>query len=325
MSASEKQQIIDTVGKGSHDIKAPATRLYEDPYQLWAAKGVDAARGLEDRMRVNHSEFHVHLAHNEGCIQAELDELSAKSAPAVAAELKEWLTYILHEKTSEKMYSNGIRDEGRPGLTLLDFLEHDFAKAARLTMAEVLALRIYTTPIFKYINNPLRDDDRYDNLRAVPLAATTYFAAQGIKKLRALNIAAGPALQRRDSLSPPVTLRRGMRNMRVADDFRRDDGTELAFMSTTTDVDVAVRYSLSQTSLLLKIRAPNFMSTGACLKWISAFPSEAEVLYPPLTYMFPTGKADAVAVTEPRSGRVFIDSSTSLLWRLSLTCLERRS
>jgi hypothetical protein len=61
-------------------------------------------------------------------------------------------------------------------------------------------------------------------------------------------------------------------------------------MSTTTDLEVAVRYSLSQHSLLLKIRTKSFMQRGADLHFLSAFPAESELLYPPLTYLKPTGR-----------------------------------
>jgi hypothetical protein len=37
---------------------------------------------------------------------------------------------------------------------------------------------------------------------------------------------------------------RGMRNMKKTDLFMKEGGTEMAFMSTTTDVSVAVRYLL---------------------------------------------------------------------------------
>ena len=35
---------------------------------------------------------------------------------------------------------------------------------------------------------------------------------------------------------------------------------------------------------------------GAELQWLSAFPDESEVLYPPLTYLRPTGNVSKVAV-----------------------------
>ena len=36
------------------------------------------------------------------------------------------------------------------------------------------------------------------------------------------------------------------------------------------------------------------MQYGAELQWLSAFPHEAEVLYPPLTYLQPTGRTQIV-------------------------------
>ena len=66
---------------------------------------------------------------------------------------------------------------------------------------------------------------------------------------------------------------------------------------------VAVQYSLSSFSLLFKIKAEDFMSMGADLQWLSAFPHEAEFLYPPLTYLEPTGRTSDVSVE--REGQEF--------------------
>ena len=43
-----------------------------------------------------------------------------------------------------------------------------------------------------------------------------------------------------------------------------------------------------------KLKVDNFMQYGAELQWLSAFPLEAEVLYPPLTYLQPTGRTQLV-------------------------------
>lgn len=48
-------------------------------------------------------------------------------------------------------------------------------------------------------------------------------------------------------------------------------------MSTTMDLEVAVRYSLSMKSLLFKIITKDFLALGAELQWLSAFPAEQEV------------------------------------------------
>ena len=59
---------------------------------------------------------------------------------------------------------------------------------------------------------------------------------------------------------------------------------------TTTDLAVALQYSTSQASLLFKIKTKSFMQRGADLSYLSAFPGERELLYPPLTFLQPTGK-----------------------------------
>ena len=71
---------------------------------------------------------------------------------------------------------------------------------------------------------------------------------------------------------------RGMRNMELPAAFLAEGGTEYAPMSTTTDLNVAVRYALSRRSVLFRLRAPSFMQAGADLGFVSAFPAEAEML-----------------------------------------------
>jgi hypothetical protein len=87
-----------------------------------------------------------------------------------------------------------------------------------------------------------------------------------------------------------VDLWRGMRDTEVTDSFMQHGGTEVAPMSTTTKLEVAVQYSNSAHSLLFKLRTESFMQRGASIQFLSAFPAEEEVLYPPLTFLKPTGK-----------------------------------
>lgn len=67
-------------------------------------------------------------------------------------------------------------------------------------------------------------------------------------------------------------------------------------MSTTSNLEVALSYSLSASSLLFKVRTESFMQRGANLQYLSAFPGEAEFLYPPLTFCRPTGRKAEVKV-----------------------------
>ena len=82
--------------------------------------------------------------------------------------------------------------------------------------------------------------------------------------------------------------------MKAADDFGAKGGCELAPMSTTTDLMVALEYSKSEFPFILKVRSSGFHDRGADISWLSAFPGEKEVLFPPLTYLKPTGRAEVV-------------------------------
>ena len=61
----------------------------------------------------------------------------------------------------------------------------------------------------------------------------------------------------------------------------------MAPMSTTPNLSVALRYARSSNAVLLRLRTRTFMERGPALDWISCFPDEEEVLYPPLTYLRP--------------------------------------
>jgi len=283
LSDEEKAQIVAAarsesgVGEGS--------RFFEDPYELKTGRPELAARGLTDRMQTDTTLF-ASLAKGADGFEDEAREFAEKN-PACGAEVVETVDYVLNQKTSEKRYPNGIRDQGRNGTRPAHFTSHKNAQDAGLSDAHVFSLRTYSTLVYKYMNAPLRDDNRYDKREKVPLPSLTYYADEGIRKSRAVRARASGDQRN-------VVLWRGMRSVKVSEEFMRLGGTELAFMSTTSELKVAVRYSLSRHSLLFKLVCPNFMSIGAELHWLSAFPGEAEVLFPPLTYLQPTGRTDRV-------------------------------
>ena len=51
-------------------------------------------------------------------------------------------------------------------------------------------------------------------------------------------------------------------------------------------------------AVLFMLKVNNFLQYGAELKWLSAFPGESEYLFPPLTYLAPTGRRETVRVDE---------------------------
>lgn len=292
----QRQQLIEAA-RTTQAVNHGKSKLCEDPYELKTGRPVEAARGLVNRMNVNMSEFYQLMSKETDGIIEEVTNFAKEFEDPAAKEVLELLQYILYEKTSEKEYPNGTRDKGRVGKDLIYFITHTKAQQAQLKQPEVVALRLYTTAAFRFMNGPLRDDMRHEDGRACPLPVTTCFAVEGIKKLRAHNLKEG-------ATADSQTFWRGMRNLRAAEKFMLEGGTEMAFMSTTTALEVAVRYSLSQQALLFKIVAPNFLAAGADVQWLSAFPQEKEILYPPLTYLKPTGRVEEVSVSMPNDQTV---------------------
>ncbi len=135
--------------------------------------------------------------------------------------VSENLDYILHKEAEEKVLQYGIRDKGHAGMSLEDFVNHEYARAAELEEAEVVALRLFTTSAFLHISLPLRDQERISSGKPHPLPVTVMMIAQGIKKLRSANL-----FNAKDSVKSMV-LWRGMKNVRPTDLFAEEGGTEV--------------------------------------------------------------------------------------------------
>jgi hypothetical protein len=82
-------------------------------------------------------------------------------------------------------------------------------------------------------------------------------------------------------------LYRGMKNLMVSEDFLLKGGAERACVSTSTDLDVIARYAQSEVPLVFCFKVESPMELGADIKWLSLFPGESEILYPPLTFLKP--------------------------------------
>lgn len=147
------------------------------------------------------------------------------------------------------------------------------------------ALRIYTTAAFKSINDPLRDHERIARREPHPLPLTVVLIKNAVGKLRVVEATGEDA-------NKTVDLYRGMRNVTTPAEFMQRGGTELAPMSTTSNVSIALGYSASSSGVLFRLRTHSSMERGADLTFLSAFPGEREYLYPPLTYLQPVRGAE---------------------------------
>eukprot|EP00966_Prymnesium_polylepis_P325100 7381088-Prymnesium_polylepis.1 len=203
------------------------------------------------------------------------DEIEANGTD----EDRECLNYVLYQRagSSPKIFPNSPhrRDHVRSLENFFDFVAAPEAQIAQLSAPHTLALRLYTTAVFKSINEPLRDENRKE---PHPLPCTVAFLNEAIKRLRAVQADSPKGYE-------SVSLWRGMKGLRPTDTFFTEGGSELSPMSTTSDLKTAIKYSLSTTPLLFKITTTTFMERGASLEWCSAFQEEAEVVFPPLTYL----------------------------------------
>jgi hypothetical protein len=127
-----------------------------------------------------------------------------------------------------------------------------------------------------------------------------FWLTHALKILRVANAAGlaggsgGPSggLVQHEATAPQVSWR-GLAKMVVTDAFLMDGGTDHAPLSATLDQGVALAYAIGDdsrnTPTLLEIYSEDFMSRGADLAWVSMYPNECEVLFPPMVYLRPVG------------------------------------
>ena len=98
----------------------------------------------------------------------------------------------------------------------------------------------------------------------------------GIKKLRG-----------NDTSGETLDFFRGLANVAPGDDsdFLERGGTMGAPMSTSRALQTAIQYAASEHMLVLKLKTTNFRQRGADIGFLSAFPREKEILYPPGTFL----------------------------------------
>jgi len=175
--------------------------------------------------------------------------------------------------------AEGIMVPGRNAKHLAALLDSPLAKNAGLGDAEVIALRLYTGPMYAKYN-----------------AASLGFAAAGSTLFSGTMhvVIAGLCKLSRVTMPPPgLIVYRSNGGMALPGDFLEPDeqgfagGVEYALMSTTPDRNMALGYwgGVETGKDLPTIFAIEIgkMSIGADISFLSHFEGEREYLYPPLT------------------------------------------
>jgi hypothetical protein len=229
----------------------------------------EAAHGILHYMGIDSSRLALLIQGGLNSIRMEFEESGSTEDIAL-------MRYVLDEAATPatEMTSTGeiVRDKGHEGMRLSDFLQLPDARTAKLEPAHIAALRIYSSLGCKCVNNPLRNHEKPH-----PFAATTYFLCEALKRSRAVN-AARHAMQQQEFW-------RGMKDLELTEEFKRSGGTELGCLSTSTSKESVARYASSAQPLIFRVVSDGFMSCGAHISWVSLYPEDEEVLYPPLTYL----------------------------------------
>lgn len=251
--------------KGLSKFVAPTISLGKSTL---AAKGLDTLLGIDPKT-------YMHVKRK---VKVMLKEFAKSGTP----EDNRNITTLLNGTYKHPPNSDGsplTAEEIRgQAITMEELMLSDSVMGAGLERHHVLALRLYTTSSFRSINNPMRQSPP---VLPHPFAATLYYISDALSKLRELQ---GKDLAVRNESQ---VFWRGMKDLQIADTFVRTGGSEMACMSTTSSRQVAEDFARSKSPLLFKFVSTSFMSHGADISFLSVYPGEKEVLYPPLTYLRP--------------------------------------
>ena len=205
-------------------------------------------------------------------------------------------------------------EHGREVLVLGLFCQHPAAVKAGLQEAEVVAVRLYTGPMYLWYNAALRGfpEEVRATLEGNRFETTIFCIISGIIKLSKLT-----------EVPPDRRLYRGLGGMVLPDTFwsMKDGfrgGVEKGLMSTTTDRRVAMQYSGSgdgRRCTVFEILAGR-VDVGADLAWVSQYPGEREVLFSSHWQFFSLSLPPSVRPSLPPSLRPSLPPSIPLPLRI---------
>jgi hypothetical protein len=181
------------------------------------------------------------------------------------------------------------------GMGIADFCARPDARAAGLLWEEVVALRLYTGPMYKWYNSVLRGvnvdyDAQKEPFDEYKLAGEKGYSTPFVTTLHVLN----SAIRKLSQLTRAERVYRGTKGGALSEKFWKPNeknirgGVELSFMSTTLLRDIALQFAQNtdsekeQASVLFEINM-GMVDRGASVEWVSQVPKEKEILFAPLT------------------------------------------
>ena len=167
-------------------------------------------------------------------------------------------------------------DEGHGGMLLADFTAvingqlAQYGSSNRVSHAQVLALRLYTTSTFRRLNSALRDKGMGKVEGDLGFKACIQSARKCLLVMQAIP-------------RPKASTFRGISGYLPADFATMVMGMDYSFISASTDESVGVEFSGSvDHSVLFEVEYQR-ACPGVDVAILSLFPGEKEVLFPPCT------------------------------------------
>ncbi len=216
----------------------------------------------------------------------------------------EW-QLVVQEGSTGVSYTADMR-YGRRIPNIDELLQLPRTAAAKLSRPEVIAVVLYTGPMYEKYNCVLRRwlKEAYDNMvrKGSTFSTTIHVLVSAVQKLASV-------VKLPDSLK----LYRGLGGVSdLPESFFKSHAnggrgfTEWGFMSTTSDKQIAVYYSSMGSRGTAHVSPPmvlelavSAVDRGACIKDLSQYPHEVEYLWVPCSFVAPApGRAERLEVTE---------------------------
>jgi WD40 repeat protein len=276
----ELQAAFDVQSQIEADMKADPSK-FNDFYKMACGTITDFHKGLTGRVGMPHLDF-KNAMRQEHCERAGCDvQFTTGNYKITTTPSQEW-QYIVESVPCPNM------GHERRIIPISELLQLDSSKAAKLCEEEVIAIVLYTGPMFQIYNTILRQypEDKFavfrdgDNL----FSTTIFVLVSAVQKLsRCTRIPLGTQLYR--GLGGKVELPDTFFQI---DDKGCSGYAEWGFLSTTSDRDVALGYSgvkERRPKAMVMIIETSSIDRGADISNYSQYPGEKEFLFLPCSFV----------------------------------------
>jgi hypothetical protein len=256
----------------------------------------DFHEGLMGRVGAPSLEFEKAMK-AEHCLKGGCDhEFTTGNYHVTTCAKKEWDITL-----GERPCPEEDRGHGRTIHSIEELEKQDLAKKAGLQRVEIIAVVLYTGPLFQVYNTVLR---------RFPRPMFEVFEQAGNLFSTTIHVLVS-AIQKVARVLPPpegLTLYCGLGGlMELPETFWKKDGIgvrgymEWGFRSTTSNKAIAIQYSGAKEGrpLAMVMEIPvGSVDRGACIRDFSQYPAEVEYLWVPCSYIEPSGQVSIQVIAE---------------------------